>query len=626
MEINPSPQVNPSVFVSRLPAREQSLSPLSFTQQVATQQLETINRQETPGILQSKSIRTPTDQKGVWNAIKRFCKRHFFMISQSKQQQALDIKTLIGEVEKNLHQISIIAKQTMHREKQLHKRFPSDQSVEIMTTYLNEARQLLKQTKEDIKALKEYESLAVELADQYSTFDPLPLNIQRVEKNVLCLEDEISLTDNLLCLEMAMNDYSHNKTWDQFANVQDQRRDCSEAESITLSFHSLTSYVKRLFNAALEMQKERLNNLDQQVKDVTSLLSKYRQQSNQIRALETSIYDNSMVGRIYKVFHHENKMRKKREQILDEQAKTYEKILIKGTLDHGERDWLSAVVNINPREQNLKKRVEWMLATIASLEREQRMSVQMNHLLHSLEFRRYHPCLTQSLSSRFIHFKGLNHAIKDHIQELAKPIENWQFKEGALPLDFRRMDLLDQLKSLLSASFPALRQRNHMIFKFIDKEKLRKELNLLLEGGSLEATDAYPLQKQAETLEEPEKMPTPTKTHSLPEKRQAPPIPLPPPPPPFDKGQTTGIPLVSAIHKGVLLNRIGDRLAKGKSTLQELLRQVQAGFLKMQDISQEDISHLSLHEQMQLNMGKHRKLGIEPSNTAVETEEWKNEF
>jgi hypothetical protein len=654
------------------------------TESVAVEQLETGDTTSTAANLQSKDIKAPP--AGMFESIRRFFNRRFSPITDTKQQQAQDIRVLIGRVEIELAKLTRETKKAQYAEKNFSGKTPNKDSIKATTDHLTKSRQLLKKASDHLTALKKEEDSAQQLAADHSVFEDLPVRIQLLEENVRYLEARVEVLEHLLNLEVSLEAYHPDKTWDQFVEIQEQRKELTYSlkdliesnpalqrdveaqaylskakwraddvhEVMHLIFPGLRTQLERLFDNALNAQKTRLNNLEGQVKDLNQLLAKHEKQSNQIYYLEKAIHGTSFLRKFSRLWYGKMNLRQQLQELKKEQKKTYEEIEVKGQFNSEELDWVKIIGKVNPKRRELRRNVEIVRHHIKKLETTQNLSDHMTELLHNLEIR--HKLNVKNASEEYVNFDKLDERITSNFKELAGDIKDLKFRQGVLPPDFTKMDLVDQLKILVSASAPMFKERNRMIFKLIEEEDLHANLNEIIKKEYIEDDEESELETGSDTSSEASDSPlasprhtsnddeeehivsapiTPSSSPKTPTKSAlqtsvAPPPPppppvvkqtTPPPPPPAAPSQNTANPgaqtpaltktpsqpadLLAQIQNGLKLKAAANDAKEG-SLCDQLLAKMRKGELKYHNIPKGDLDQLSHLDILALKMEEQR--------------------
>lgn len=548
---------------SSLGADKSAVSPeKSSTENVALDQLKGIPHQEAgrdSAPLKSKSITPPSTS--TWSSIKTFFNRRFSTITEPEKKQAQGINLLIGKIEQDVERMSNLARAVATKERKFDP-FPDKQSVEVSSDYLIECDNTLTDARKNLQELKAQESTALQLAEKHSTFDTLPQQIKSLEKSVQYLEVRIAILEKLVDLEITMKNYRSEESWDQFVVTGDKKvelinilKDCLKSpalkddpeiqkylakqekwsgadahELITSQFPGLKKQFERLFHASNIMQTKRITNLDKKIEILKPLFAQYHSYSQSINKLENSIHNESLLGRIYRAFHSSESLEKKVKKLKSEQKEIYQQISKNGTFNPAELDWLAELGKTNPENMKLRKDLEAVSQTLTQLKGRYNISVRMTNLQKNLE-------LYQQVRNKpeFPDLLELQTTIKMGIQELSENVQNWHVQSSELPKNFTKMDVLNQLKALLSVSFPTLQYRNERIFQLINKLGLHTELNQVILDRDIKIPK--PLLGTIPT--------TPKTTQQIPppfkgEARANTPPPIPPPPSPVKEEARVG--------------------------------------------------------------------------------------
>lgn len=575
--VNPSsfqPEINPSRPSS--PTAKQKISPES--QAVIKELKETLDLAASrKAQMHSRSI-APAASGGAWNSIKTFFNRRFSKITETEKNQAHKINMLIGKVEQDFDELSRLAKKTVNEEKKFYRTPSNEQSVKVNSDYLMEARTILIHARDDLNKLKTEENIALQLAEEHSTFDALPEQIKSLEKKVHLLEAQVVILEKLVDLEIAMKDYHPNEDWDQFIAVEDKKIElmhilkklCQEnpvlkedaeiqkyylkkerwdaiemRELITSRFPGLNKQAERLLNHSIDIQAKRIANMNKKVETLEPLFAQYHSHSKKINNLEYFIHNDSLGARISKTFHIFQKRKNLKEEVLQlkaEQAAIYNKITSHAIFNLTELDWLAEIGKFNPKNIGLRRDIENVIQELVQLNLRHKISVQVTELHEHLEL--YHKHTRPNAKDiKFINLETLKKTIIEDILKLSGDVQNWHFRARArdLPKNFTKTNVLNQLKAVISVFLPTLQQRNEKVFLLIEKLGLNKELNQAVldrefdtipklknvgSSGDIGSPEDVELPKDAGSPEDV----TPAKETRVEETED---IPLPPSPPPL---------------------------------------------------------------------------------------------
>ncbi len=484
----------------------------SLTQLIATETLKGNGSEESakPGL---KSI-VISRHLAIWNKIGQFFNRIFGKISQSEQEQAESIHVLIGSTKQAIDQLSKWTIKATHAERKLAGKFPNADTVAINAGYLKGAREKLTTAKTYLQELKEHESTAIELADRHLTYDALPGQIQKLEKTIAGFERTLEVTNKLLNIEVAMKDYYFQGTWVNFTKIGEERKALVEtlkevlhptAESelqqilkkerlngedihqlLKSAFPDLKGYIERLWDGTLFINDRRIQALGQQEEVLEALYSLYKKECNRISKLEKSIYGNKVIDAAYRFFKGKDYLIQELDKVREGQRETYKEIKKTAKFNHEELSWLHQK---DLYCQKLSIQLKRSRQAISFLDLREKTANQMNILRQELKLYRDNLTLHAEKAKQtqetkvpqdFTQTQKLKDSIHSTLQEIAKEVKNSPFKPDSLPKKFEEMDDVNQLKTLISFSFPKLKYQTNHIFELIEKLKLHEELNQAL--------------------------------------------------------------------------------------------------------------------------------------------------
>lgn len=465
-----------------------------------------------------KSIKaTPSGR--AWLAIKNFFNRRFSPITDQAKKESKEIKSLIGEVEQVLRKESELNRENAKTEKLLARGFPDEQSTSSSAEYSNQFNDLLNRAKVQLRDLKEQEATALLLAEKHTAFDDLPEQIKKLEKQVDSLEAKKEVLAKLNELELAMKGYYPDEKWNHFMVVKQARGELVKTlrevcldnsalkdegnvkhylskntwyaedvhQLIKSHFPGLKNRMERLLDGSIRLQNNRIEKLDQRVENLKSLFEKYNSNLTRIFSLERSIQDNSLIGRIYRIFHSKRKLRKQIQQIQAEQQNIYKEIKRKGgNFQTTELQWIEAMGKYRSDLIDLRRNIEAIRDAIPFLDVKHHITTQMHTLQQHLEI--YHHFFEENTNNTLIDMKTIEmekikenaiQTITTDIQELAVLLPLGIEKPGELPSNFAKMDYLNKLKTLITVSFPAfsaLQLQKDIVFRLIDRLSLQEKL------------------------------------------------------------------------------------------------------------------------------------------------------
>ena len=512
----------PETKIGQTPEVEKSL-----ISTIGAQKLTSAEETQGPPKIQSKSITNNLPEKGSRNPIIRFFNRRFSPITEAEQNQFQTINILVGKAKQALDKAAEYTQRAKYAEKKISGKFPTDESVESSLKYLKDTRKRLDEASTHLSHLEKYELTADRLAEEHSAFDFLPRDIQVLKKNVQVLKNRLEIGEKLLNLETALKNYHPEETWTQLTEVREQTRTLAKIlknfilhhprlkedrelqkyiniqnltgaemhEIIQNIFPELTNQVERLFDSILEVNKGRIKNLEQQVETLKPLFSIYNEQSRRIDNLEKHLYSESLLNRIYRVFHNKDKLL---QQLRDAQAEikwTHEKIKDEEVFIPEEINWLSKKANLT----SLRRDLEAIRMGISFIDDREKVADQMDRLIFTLRqtsklLAVYDPMMDTLLTKN----RGI---IKDSIKQIHTTTQQMskEINPTKLPIGFEKLDALTQLKSLIPIVFPALVQKTDRLFKHIEQQHMHEELMREIQKTGIESP---PSEESVETKKE----------------------------------------------------------------------------------------------------------------------------
>lgn len=446
-----------------------------------------------PKNLKSKSVSPKTKDVGI---LKKFFNRRFSPITETEQQQAKNIKIQIGHVEQELNKVEVQTRKVDKARQTISEEFPTDESIEMHMNYFDSVPDILEQAKVQLEELIEQEQTANELADEHVSFDDLPVRILELRTKVEHLEAKLELSHALIDVEIAMKDYYLDKSWDNFTKVQDKRAALKEKlqeifdendsltrindvkqflgkeswngsdtyQLIQSAFPSLKGQIERLLNCTLEMNNEKIENLEEKAANLKESISEYHVLSKRINNIEGWLYNDSIFGKIYRIFHSPASLKKRLQQAQNEQQEIYQKIKDNAHISSDELMWLEKVVQLNPEKASLRKDLQRCAQQLPKIRMMQVMSNGMGKIVNQLQI---------YINADFVDLKKHKKIIVDEMQKLAHNVRNQIF----LPEDLTDVKVLDQVQTVIASSYPRLRERTKLLFQLIKEAKLRTELN-----------------------------------------------------------------------------------------------------------------------------------------------------
>ena len=252
--------------------------------------------------------------------------------------------------------------------------------------------------------------------------------------------------------------------------------------SIVLTYPSLNGQTERLFHKAVEIQKQRLTQLNRHAKTLNFLISQYRKIAKTIHDVENEIYHSSGIGKqtVTKTIALETQFDTLNVS-LNEIAK---KIENRGTFISEEMLWLQTLAEKEPEVRPLNTCVCNTHNGFLHIGIRSKVSNFLNELKELLDYKDKGSLRIDSATAA-----PLNKREKAQIAEKLKKMttlinsnETKKAREILLSAHFDNLFPLEKLKTLTEGIFPHLAQRMRRIIFLIKETGLEDSLNMAITG------------------------------------------------------------------------------------------------------------------------------------------------
>lgn len=468
----------------------------------------------------NKVVKTPSPT--LWKKIERFFVRHFTSIDQKDKVEALAIKAMASDVEETLTAAAKAAKVASNA--QLSHSYPTDASLEIERTFNDAVTSgLLDQAIDQLDTLTQQTDIAKKLAEKHATYDSLTSSIQELTKRVNLLESRVLVGKALGEVEVALKNYKENQTWDNFHEVnlakdklgialkgviakypalKDDSTLKKYADKPDLSFKNayriinylypdMKGHLDRLYDVNLKFSEIRIQDLHGKVETLLPLYSKYKHLSDKIDGLEKSLFDNSILSRIYRVFHRPYTLRIQLEQAKHELKRTFDAIEKAGHFETGEIAWFRKKSESNDDLESLAHRMERINVSLNFIKLKDPISSRLSDLMQNLS--EYHEAeiLLENAKKKgkegIFELKHANALVDTHDARICANFFSFGQQLHALTaskgLPHNKLENLAQVRELLRSTCPAIDVKAKVLIDYIEKHPMKDTVILRIKDG-----------------------------------------------------------------------------------------------------------------------------------------------
>lgn len=472
----------------------------------------------------------PHVDRGIF---KSFIHRHFGpifgILEDIEVKEVNEINRLMNLLEESLSQADTQSKNADNFTVNLPKQ-PTSVSAAEISSLVDEGKALLFKAQNVLAQLKKHKQFASHLSENYSRYSLFPQQIQDLENRVLKFNGRSEVFNELKNLEKVISDYNSDKTWTGFVAIKNQKKSLGAAVKnainadptlkdkpylqeflqdsettyskllnvIGKTYPNLYYQLERQIQAIVELQNERLANLNKQVDELDNLILDHQDLAIHIGMLEERLHGKSLLNRILQAV---DSLYNK--QFLESQLSELEKaresafgaILKKNKFIPAELMWLKDVAHMDATYAAVNNKSEEAQQFILLLNTREAIYNQLEEVEINLEqfhgnaiILRKHSKLAHNTQKPIDATVNLQKDLKEHIKsrliQLArdiKPAADKYANKEQIPANFEQLSAVEKFKSLIGLTFPRLAIKGENILDLINQESLQSEFNDLIE-------------------------------------------------------------------------------------------------------------------------------------------------